>query len=228
MFSLVIDTSSERGCAAFFDGIEVIFQGNFPFGLNSSQSLLPEIERGLKCLGRKAADLSYVAVGIGPGSYTGIRVGVVVAKAVAFSLRKPLVTFCSLEGFLPSQEGSYAVLFDAKIGGVYVLKGQASQGAYQSEGKVQLLPLSEVGVYLQNVNNLLTPNSLLLKQKIENMYPNQQWTWEEKGPDALYLSRLSEDKWRRGEIMQKEPLEILYLRKTQAEIEKELQKSIQY
>ena len=123
MLSLIIDTSTERGCAVFFDGHEILFQGNFPFGLNNSKYLLPEIERGFKILGRSPDDLDCVAVGIGPGSYTGIRVGVMVAKTLVFALNKPLITFCSLEAFLPAQKVPYAVILDAKIGGAYVWKG---------------------------------------------------------------------------------------------------------
>ncbi|QLH35474.1 MAG: hypothetical protein HWD61_04415 [Parachlamydiaceae bacterium] len=87
----------------FSNGRERIFQGDLPYGLNSSKYLLKEIERGLKILNKNLDGLKFIAVGIGPGSYTGIRMGVITAKTIAFSLKKDLVAFCSLEAFVSSQ-----------------------------------------------------------------------------------------------------------------------------
>lgn len=214
MLSLIIDTSTERECAAFFDGHEILFQGLFPFGLNSSKYLLPEIERGFNTLGKTAHDLDYVAVGIGPGSYTGIRVGAMVAKTLVYAVKKPLVTFCSLEAFLPSKTGSFAVLLDAKIGGAYVMKGV--KGKAPQEPKI--LPLNDLGEYLSDVKILVTPNMSVIKQKIEDLYPDNTWIWEEKSPDILHLGHLTSDKFAKGDYS--DNVELLYLRKTQAEMEK--------
>lgn len=210
MLSLLMDTSTERGCLAFFEGQKAVFEGDLPYGLNSSKYLLPEIERGFKILGKKPQDLQYISVGIGPGSYTGIRVGVMVAKTLVFALKKKLVTFCSLEAFLPSEEKSFAVILDAKIGGAYVMKGK----------NIQIFPLSELGAYLNDVDILISPNIKPIRQRIEDLYPHRPWIWEETKPNISHLSLLTAEKFARGEYSDGRALDILYLRKTQAEIEK--------
>lgn len=222
MFSLVIDTSTERGFAAFFNGHEAVFQGHFPFGLNNSKYLLPEIDRGFKTLGRTPQELDYIAVGIGPGSYTGIRVGVITAKTLVFALKKPLVAFCSLEAFIPSKEGSYAIILDAKIGGAYVLKGIAHDKDFKTEEHPQIVPLSDLGAYLSDVDILVSPNMSVIKPKIEDLYPERAWVWEEWEPHALHLNHLTAAKFAKGEYSDGSHLELLYLRKTQAEIERNL------
>jgi tRNA threonylcarbamoyladenosine biosynthesis protein TsaB len=213
MFSLVIDTCTERGCAAFYDGNQVLFQGQFPFGLNNSKYLLPEIDRGFKTLGKSVDDLDYVAVGVGPGSYTGIRVGVITAKTIAFAAQKPLVTFCSLEAFQPTQEGSFAAILDAKIGGAYVLK--------RKENSPRIMPLNDLAQYLQDVRILVTPNAAVIKKKIDDLYQKNSWIWEEVDPNALHLCQLSAQRFAERDVTDSRQVELLYLRKTQAEIEKE-------
>src|SRR5262249_52696695 len=120
---LIIETSTEQGCAAIVANGKVTFLAQIPTGLQNSTYLLPEIQRGLQLLDMDPQQLHSIAVGIGPGSYTGIRVGAIVAKTLSFALKKPLIGICSLKCFTPTLEGYFAVLIDAKIGGVYVLKG---------------------------------------------------------------------------------------------------------
>ncbi|MEF3313423.1 tRNA (adenosine(37)-N6)-threonylcarbamoyltransferase complex dimerization subunit type 1 TsaB [Paenibacillus sp. GYB004] len=64
---------------------------------NHSIKLLPEIQEMLKEAGTAPADLAAVAVGTGPGSYTGVRIGVTVAKTFSWSLGIPVVGVSSLE-----------------------------------------------------------------------------------------------------------------------------------
>lgn len=228
MLSLLIDTSTERAYGAFFESTNLLFQGELPFGLHSSQHLLPELHRGLDLIGRKTHDLDYIAVGIGPGSYTGIRVGVMVAKTIAFAQKIPLITFCSLEAFSPSKEGPFAVILDAKIGGVYLLKGKFQKKVTEFEKTPQLIPLKELDNYLDQEEMLVTPNASLIKKKLEEIYPQNHWIWEENEPNLLNINRLVEKKWRDKIFTDDRHLELLYLRKTQAEIEKDMQKRIQY
>src|SRR5262245_20076905 len=123
MLGLALDTSTEKGCFAIIDGEQTLIAVELPFGLQSSHFLLPELEAAMKKIGIGATALQYVACGVGPGSYTGIRVGVTAAKGIAFACRIPLVGICTLDAFVPKAPTPYAVVIDAKMGGVYVQTG---------------------------------------------------------------------------------------------------------
>ncbi|QLH35473.1 MAG: hypothetical protein HWD61_04410 [Parachlamydiaceae bacterium] len=71
------------------------------------------------------------------------------------------------------------------------------------------------------MNILVSPNMKMIKPKLENMYPLANWKWEEKGPDAQHLTNLVYQKFSNGDFSDPKQLELLYLRKTQAEIERE-------
>lgn len=68
-------------------------------------------------------DINTVALGIGPGSYTGLRVGAAIAKTLSFSLKIPICTFYSLEAFIPENTVNFWIISSARSRGLYALRG---------------------------------------------------------------------------------------------------------
>ncbi len=95
-FLLALETSSVAGSVALLRGPELVRQIELEEGLRHGRALLPAVEECLEAAGVKVTDLAAVAVSIGPGSYTGTRVGVMAAKALAFGARIPVVGISSL------------------------------------------------------------------------------------------------------------------------------------
>ena len=90
--------------------------------LTHSVGAMPAVEEVLKKAGIKPAELDGIAVSEGPGSYTGVRIGVTVAKTLAWSLQKPLVGVSSLKVLAANARVSnYPVcaLFDARRQNIY-------------------------------------------------------------------------------------------------------------
>lgn len=225
MPGLVLDTSTERGIAAFVEGDRCLFEAQLPFGLQNSHFLLPELESQMKKLNLSTGDLDYVACGAGPGSYTGIRVGATVAKAIAFVHRIPLVGVGTMEGFVPDRPGAFAVVIDAKMGGAYLQLGDFSRDGKCVRGEMKVCPLAEAAELLRGVSLILTPNAKVIRSKIETSEQENPRVWQEMYPSALSLAHAALIKIKRGEIssngFEDSSLELHYLRKTQAEIEKE-------
>lgn len=215
MLTLLIETSTERGVVAILKDRQIVAHVELPFGYSNSTYLIPTIDKQLKEHHLAIKDFGLIVTGVGPGSYTGIRVGATVAKTFAYACKIPLVGVCSLEGFCPCDEGPFAALIDAKMGGAYVLKGVHEQGhcTYTSEPKA--CPLEEL--QLDSVKTIVTPSGATLKEKL----PNGPWKWEEKAPDPLQLVERAIHKMEAGCKVDPEALELMYLRKTQAEIERE-------
>lgn len=83
---------------------------------------MPAIDELLKECGLKPSDLTQIAVAKGPGSYTGVRIGVTIAKTLAWSLNIPVKTVSSLEVLAANGrffQGLICPLFDARRGQVY-------------------------------------------------------------------------------------------------------------
>lgn len=219
MINLLIDTSTEHGTIAFFSKEKVLLKGTIPRGLHNSKYLTIEIEKGLKQLGIKTSDLKYIAVAIGPGSYTGIRVGVIVAKALAYASRLPIITLCSLDGYVPDSDGKFISIIDAKIGGCYfrIGKKEGKHVEWLTEPAIKELEKLEE---IQTIQTLVTPNGLLLEKKLQLLNPELTLDWQEKAPSVENLIREAEKKFTVGEVEKNTEFQLLYLRKTQAEIEK--------
>lgn len=114
---LMIDTSTEKSFIALYKNGELKVEHLPP--KKQSQTLLPAIENLLE-----NEEIEWIAIGIGPGSFTGTRVGVMTAKTLAFAKNIPLLPFCSLKIFTPDADGPFTLHTDAKSQGVYVLKGE--------------------------------------------------------------------------------------------------------
>lgn len=218
MKQLIIETSTERGIVAILDDEKILFKKELPFGQNNSKFIIPIIDQAFKESNIYPKDLNFITVGIGPGSYTGIRVGVIVAKTMAFSCQIPVIGVSSLESFPGVGEGEFAVLIDAKIGGCYFLKAQKEGGGIHHIGQPEICELSILNEKISDVNYVVTPNFQQLRPKVEKIFPELNLEWVEVYPDPLQMGLIGKKRFLSGDGNKK--LEILYLRKTQAEIEK--------
>ncbi|MCF7616832.1 tRNA (adenosine(37)-N6)-threonylcarbamoyltransferase complex dimerization subunit type 1 TsaB [Bacillus sonorensis] len=139
MTILAIDTSNlTLGVALVRDG-KVIAEHISHLKKNHSVRAMPAIDELLKECGLTPRDLSKIAVARGPGSYTGVRIGVTIAKTLAWSLNIPVAAVSSLEVLAANGRffsGVICPLFDARRGQVYT-------GLYQYDGNNRLLALEE-------------------------------------------------------------------------------------
>jgi len=120
---LAIDTSNQVMTVALLEDDHLIAEHLINVKRNHSIQLMPAIEDLLREADWEPKDLTRIVVAKGPGSYTGVRIGVTVAKALAFSLNIELVGVSSLEVLAANGsliEGSYCVpIFDARRGNIY-------------------------------------------------------------------------------------------------------------
>jgi tRNA threonylcarbamoyl adenosine modification protein YeaZ len=221
MHALLIDTATEKGVVAILKKDVVLYHVEFPYGFNHSQHLMPAIAESFDAVGLQPRQLDYIALGVGPGSYTGIRVAASAAKTFAFSCQIPLVGICSLEGFVPQRESSFAALIDAKMSGVYALKGTMKGGKAHYLSEPQVLPMSLAGDFLKEIRLLVTPQSARIRQQLTTLFPQKNWEWQESSPSVHSLAMSAYDKYQKGLLIKDDQIELMYLRKTQAEIERE-------
>ena len=220
MTSLLIDTATERSVIGLCQNGQLLFQRELPLGLNNAKHLAPAIEEGLQCLNLSIKSLRYIGVGVGPGSYTGIRIGAAMAKALSFASKVPVVPICTLKAFQPTEEGPFVVLLDAKISGVYGIIGRNTGGSITYLTEPQVVALYGLEAFLGEVKYVLTPRMQGLKQKLDPIFP--QLNWEELPPNLLRMHKVAEEQFINQAASSDGNFELLYLRKTQAEIDRKV------
>jgi len=210
MVALFIETSTERSILFFYDGT-VRYCSEFPVGLNNSKYLFPALQRGLNELGVKLQELSFIAVGVGPGSYTGMRVGATVAKGLAFGCKLPLIAVPTLKCFGPHASGRFAVVIDAKIRGCYAIFGSLENGVMTYTTDSRVMPLEDLARELVDVEWVLTPKSDILKVKVEKIIPHLTCKWLESSPQPSVMGGLGQKLFAEAGGAVNHTLDLLYL-----------------
>ena len=113
-----------------------------------SDQLMPCVERCLQMAGWTAADLEGLAVSAGPGSFTGIRVGVTAAKTLAYTLKKPIVPVSSLDVLaanVPAPRWPLWVIVDARKEKLYAARYELPMnGLLHRAGRELLVALEQL------------------------------------------------------------------------------------
>jgi tRNA threonylcarbamoyladenosine biosynthesis protein TsaB len=111
---LAFDTATDIATGALVDDGAVLGEGR-----TRPQELLCEVDRLLVDAGRVPADLTAIVVGTGPGSFTGTRIGLAVARGLALSLDIPVAGVSTLDALAAAAPGAFPVV-DARRGEVFV------------------------------------------------------------------------------------------------------------
>jgi tRNA threonylcarbamoyladenosine biosynthesis protein TsaB len=119
---LAVDTSTSVGTIALVDGPVVRAELALNVSATHNQRLLPGIHRLLTDVGWPLEDLDGLAIGLGPGSFTGLRIGMSVMKGLAFATGKPLAgvpTLDALAANVALVPWTICPVIDARKGEVY-------------------------------------------------------------------------------------------------------------
>ena len=128
---LALETSAKAVSAAVSENGKILCSGYQDTGLTHSRTLMPIVEHILKNAGLTVADMDAIAVAAGPGSFTGIRIGVAAAKGLAFAADKPAVgvsTLAAMARNVAFCDGLVICAMDARRQQVYNALFEAKDG----------------------------------------------------------------------------------------------------
>ena len=128
---LALESSALAASAAVCEDEELIAQSFQRTGLTHSATLMPMAEDMLKNAGLTLAEMDVIAVAVGPGSFTGLRIGVSAAKGLAWALDKPCAPCSTLESMawqVAHMEGELCPVMDARRKQVYNARFHAQEG----------------------------------------------------------------------------------------------------
>lgn len=181
---LYVDTSSSYLYAGIVEDNNLLCEVKKEFGTSLSEEALPEIVSLFTKTNLNAKDIDKIIVVNGPGSFTGIRIGITIAKVYAWSLNIPITTISSLEAMmLSSKENKVKVpMIDARRRYVF--------GAIYDENnnvvlKPQHIKMDDINVELEKLSDY----TIITKDELEE-YEHK----EEYNPDILKIVTYFKDK----------------------------------
>ena len=213
---LAIDSATRKIGIALYDGIEVRHEAVWHSRNYHTVELAPAIESALTQIGIGVKDLEAIAVTIGPGSYTGLRIGAAVAKGLALSLRLPLIaipTFHVLAAAQPVQEDfRLAVVLEAgrkrlSIGwykakdGVWVLAGEPDllmPAEFSKKIRKPTIICGELDEELRKILGRKRKNAVLVSPAQSLRRP-------------AFLAELAWERWQAGEVDDPDTLAPYYM-----------------
>ncbi len=140
---LAVETSTLAGGVALLDGDRVAAEYLLDVRATHSERLLPAIDRVLDDAGWRSVDVEGLAVAVGPGSFTGLRIGLATVKGLALALGVPVAAVPTLDAMaasLPHAALPVCPVLDARKGEVYCCLYRWDGGAMRREWDYLAIP----------------------------------------------------------------------------------------
>ncbi|MCG2712195.1 MAG: tRNA (adenosine(37)-N6)-threonylcarbamoyltransferase complex dimerization subunit type 1 TsaB [Candidatus Omnitrophica bacterium] len=229
MYCLAIDTSSKYLCVAMIKDKQVLGQYNMAHDRQHSVLLLSKIEKVLSASRLSISDIDCLAVDIGPGSFTGLRIGITTAKGLSLALDKPIIGLCSLDLIAASQKDSGDIIcpvIDAKRRQVYSALYECSQNKIKRKGKYFLGSIDELLEKVKGKVVFCGDALSLYKDKIQNHRDIQPVLGAEKYwfPLAVSFSTLCYGMYRKKDFKSAQQITPLYLYQNICTVRKKVKK----
>lgn len=145
--ALAIETSGRTGSVALATDGRAVASESFEHGLQNAAKILPIIDGLCRAQGWTPCDLEHVYVSIGPGSFTGLRVGVTIAKTLSLATGAKLVAVPSTRVLVenaPPEATNVIIVLDAKRGHVFTARYERGADGWTEREPAHLAKLSEV------------------------------------------------------------------------------------
>lgn len=223
MLILALDTTSSWGSIAVLQERRLLAEVNLDSIQTHSERLLPAVDYLLASLGIKLSDLSGFAAAVGPGSFTGIRIGMSTLKSFAFAADKKIAPVSNLTALAAKLEdttaGLLCPLLDAKKNEIYAalfeIKNRRRsevipQGVYSPDGFFSRLPTGRVIHFIGS-------GAAAYQDKIRDYCRDKARISSRTWFIGYEVGRLGYEILRAGKGLDFNSIEPLYFRKSQAE-----------
>ena len=151
MICLAFDSTAKAASVALTDDEKLLAAYTIDNGLTQSELLLPMAESILKSVKLGFDDVDLYAAAVGPGSFTGVRIGTALVKGLAFGKNKPCAAVSTLEALaenLRGLDGIYVPVMDARRGQVYTALFRMEEGEMVRLTPDEAISIKELGARL--------------------------------------------------------------------------------
>ncbi len=222
---LSVDSSAAPASVCLSDDGRIIGEFYLNTGFTHSQTLMAMVESVLKISGKAASDIDVYAVNSGPGSFTGVRIGVSAVKGMAYASDKPCIAVSTLESMAYNLLGGHAVVcacMDARrqqvYNAVFRVDGEKITRLCDDRAISVADLLEELGDYDEEIV-LVGDGAALVYASADNEHIKL-------APESTRYQRASStaaaalEAYKRGEVISPAALMPSYLRLSQAERER--------
>lgn len=232
MIILSLDTTAVTASVALLDGEKVIASSSVHNKLTHSEKILPMIDELLKNSGYTIDDVEVIGVSEGPGSFTGVRIGIATAKGLAYSKGLPIVPVSSLEAlaenfrFLSEFEGERILLspsMDARRDELYNALFELDGKGIERITEDRPISCSELEEEIKDREQKLLINGDGAEKLFEYLKGRQVKVTPILAPEilmrqnAVSVGKIAYRKYKNEEYLDASKIAPLYLRTSQAE-----------
>lgn len=224
MLTLGIDTATKVCTVGLASNGESIVNYEVNIGMTHSEGLVPQIEQIFSRTGILKKDIELISVSIGPGSFTGLRIGLATAEALAYSWNIPLVGVNTLKALaynIAIEKIRLACILDAQRGNYYLAQFEWEDNELVQKSEVEVISkanllekmaLVDKPVLILGESKKIVVNELPKNVKIASTIL--------KMPKGVSVALVAEKEYKENEHVKNDffGLEPYYIRRSQAEV----------
>jgi len=223
MMVLGIETATKTGGIALLSDKGVIAEYTLNIEVTHSERLMATVDRVLSDTGITLADVDGFAVSIGPGSFTGLRIGVATVKALAFSTGRPVAavpTLMALAWNIAAAAHPVCPLLDAKKKEVYAAVYRTGSGTVETIMAEVVLPLKDLAARLAGPTIFAGEGAQFFRREIEDLLGARALfaPLAASVPSAASVAELGWMALREGRAADPDGLAPVYIRRPEAEV----------
>ena len=224
---LAFDSTAKLASVAVCEDERVLALYNIENGLTHSELLLPMAEDMLRALKLDVKDIELLAVTVGPGSFTGVRIGAALVKGLAFGRDIPCVEVSTLESLAENMRGARGLIIpcmDARRSQVYTATFRADGESRVRECDDRAISIAELADELREVTEpvyIVGDGYAVVRDALRGYGIETEVTPSLAiGQSAASTAKIAHRKFKGGEWVSDTKLAPTYLRKPQAERER--------
>jgi tRNA threonylcarbamoyladenosine biosynthesis protein TsaB len=223
MYVLGIETSTKTGSVAIVTDGGVIAQYSLNIEVTHSERLMSTVDRVMKDTGFTMADMDGYAVAIGPGSFTGLRIGLATVKGLALVTGKPVAAVPTLKALawnLPYAAYPVCPMLDARKDEVYA-------ATFRFDGTAQVHDIADTVISLARLSEHISEKTLftgeasyLFRKDILEIFGERALFAPVSAilPSAASVAELGLDMIKSGRLADPDTLTPIYIRRPEAEV----------
>lgn len=217
---LAIDTSTQWIGLALYDGTLVLAESLWQAQARHTVELAPAIQEMIKRSGLASDQIEAIAVALGPGSFTGLRIGLAIAKGMALALHAPVVGIPSLDVVAvaqPVRDLPMIAVLQAGRGRLAVVNYSAASGQWQAQGEPRVTHVADLSASIHKptlvVGELTADERQVLARKLVNVIlPSPAQSLRRPS----FLAELGWKRWQAGQVDEVIALAPIYLHVAEA------------